>query len=364
MFRRCDDRSHIEHDRAQSPPRFGRSQHVARAPGATPPADRRVIAAKKPPNKSAVHGAWSPSPSRAEQPPRLRAEREGADMNEIERERRQRERREVTTNRRTGPRPRGERTERRGRSDARERQEALGAGGLRIVHFEEHPIGRPREGRRPDARDGAIDVAFADALTAQDGHQRDPTSARMNVLVAIRSANRISSAGSMAIRTLPILSVAYVLGLFAIDPPYGAPVSARTSSTMAACASSSVARPAGARPPTGTARTSTRAPGTSAPPTACAAPIGKATARIPRGSARPVWNAAASSASPAASTTWPRQSGARGILPRAAETSATEPAGTASGGSDAVARSSAVSGCVASRARAATGTPGRSGPPE
>src|SRR5436309_3208299 len=176
----------------------------------------------------------------------------------------------------------------------------------------------------------------------------------MTVRVGLRSANCISAAASMGITRLPILSVAYVVGLFANDPPYGAPVSARTSRTIAACASSSVARPAGARPPTGTARTSTRAPGTSAPPTACAAPIGKATARIPRGSARPVWNAAASSVRPAASTTWPRQSGARGILPRAAETSATEPAGTASGGSDAVARSSAVSGCVASRSRAAT----------
>ena len=87
-------------------------------------------------------------------------------MNEIKRERRQRERREVTTDRRTGPRPRGQRTERRGRSDTGECQEALGASGLRIVDFDEHPVGRPREGCCADARDGAIDVAFGDALTA------------------------------------------------------------------------------------------------------------------------------------------------------------------------------------------------------
>lgn len=139
-------------------------------------------------------------------------------MYEIERERRERERREVATDRRPGPGPRGERIQDRGRADAGEGEEAFGIGGLRIVHFEEHPIGHPREGRGSDPRNGSIDVAFRDAFAAQNGHQRDPTNARTNVLVAMRSANRISSAGSIAITMLPIRSVTYVLGFFAIAP--------------------------------------------------------------------------------------------------------------------------------------------------
>ena len=101
--------------------------------------------------------------------------------------------------------------------------------------------------------------------------------------------------------------------------------------------------------------TSTRAPGRIAPPTAWAAlDTGSATARMPVGNERPVWNEAASSESAGPSTTCPRQSGARGSFPMAALASASAPAGTASAGIDAIARSSATSGWVASRSLAAT----------
>src|SRR2546427_553215 len=126
--------------------------------------------------------------------------------------------------------------------------------------------------------------------------------ARTNVLVAIRSANRSSSVGAIATTTLPIRSAVTSPVLPAV-PPYGAPVSARTSRTSALCARSSVVRPAGARPRRGTAGISTRAPGTSAPPTACAAEPGSAAARTPAGTVKPAGNAAGEAVSAGDRTT-------------------------------------------------------------
>src|SRR5438093_7442868 len=184
------------------------------------------------------------------------------------------------------------------------------------------------------------------------GHQRAELKASTKVLVAMRSANRISSDGAIAMITLPMRSTETVPS--GRRGWYGAPDSDRTSRTSASAASSSTVRPAGALPMTGTAMTSTRAPGAIAPPTALTATTGLATARSPGRRVRPVWKTAASAASAWETSGWPCHSGAIGTRPMASSALEMAPAGSASGGTDRTSRSSALSGLIAATSWAAT----------
>src|SRR5712691_8942805 len=198
----------------------------------------------------------------------------------------------------------------------------------------------------PETRELNIERRRPDCFESNRGrrHQRAELNARTKVLVAIRSANRISSDGAIAMITLPMRSTEAVAS--GRRGWYGAPDSDRTSRTSASAASSSTVRPAGALPMSGTAMTSTRAPGTIAPPTALTATTGIATARSPGRSVRPVWKTAASAASAWVTSGWPCHSGAIGTRPMASSTLEMAPAGSASGGTDRTSRSSAVSGRI------------------
>ena len=136
-------------------------------------------------------------------------------MDEVEHERIERQRCEVSPEGRARAGSWRECLQRAARADARERERLNDALGLLIGDLDETALGRTRQGQAADPRDGAVEVARGDALAAEDAHQRDPASVRMNVLVAMRSAKRTSSARSMAITTLPIRSVTAAM------PPFG-----------------------------------------------------------------------------------------------------------------------------------------------
>src|SRR5439155_21596796 len=142
-FRWSADRTDVEDDRPEDASGFGGAQHVACRPRAATPPDRSVDTAQEIAHECTPRAALAPQWPCPKQSSRLRAERKGPDVNEIECQERKRKRRQVAADRGPRARTRRETPQRRAHAHAREGNNAASAIRAGTVNLDEPTARRP-----------------------------------------------------------------------------------------------------------------------------------------------------------------------------------------------------------------------------
>ena len=170
MLGRRADRGDVEDDRPEHTTHVRRAKRFAAGPCTATPTQGKLVTAEEVTAEQPTTRVRAAKRRSLEEPSGFSGKRERAHVNEIEDDGCERERREVPAERRARARTRNERREGRRRPYPGVRERSARELAALIGNLHEASLGHARQGRATQARDGAVDVAVGDSLTAEDRH--------------------------------------------------------------------------------------------------------------------------------------------------------------------------------------------------